>query len=95
MWAPDGRLCALGLCLTSSRAVELRFIEGCATKGCPLKGFRAAIAIEAAACYAQLRGKLEVRVAPLNERVRHLYVDLYGLEAVEENGQKPYLRKLV
>lgn len=95
MWSPDGRLCGLGLCLTTGRAVELRFLEGCATDGCPLKGFRAVIALEVAACYAQLRGKVEVRLVPLNERLSRFYVDLYGFEAVRPSGGQPYLRRLV
>lgn len=95
IWSPEHRLCALGLGLTTGRAVELRFLEGCETEGCPLKGFRAAIALEVVACYAQLRGKLEIRVTPINDRLRQFYVELYGFEEVRPRGQEPYYRRVI
>lgn len=95
IWASDNRLCGLGLGLTTGGAVELRFLEGCRTEDCPLKGFRAAIALEAVACYAQLRGKPEIKVNPINDRLRNLYVDLYGFDEVRKPNREPYFRRMV
>lgn len=60
-----------------------------------MKGFRAAIALEAVACYAQLRGKAEIRVSPINDRLRELYVELYGFQEVTDRGMEPYFRRAV
>lgn len=95
IWSPEQRLCALALGLTTGRAVELRFLEGCATEGCPLRGFRAAIALEVTACYAQLRGKTEIRVTPISDRLRKFYVELYGFEEMQARGMKPYFRRVI
>src|SRR4051812_48667027 len=46
MWGPGDRLCGLGLATLSGMAVKIRFLEGDPRPGCPLKGKRAAIALD-------------------------------------------------
>jgi hypothetical protein len=36
IWAPDDRLCGLGLATTTSKAIKLEFIEGDPRADCPL-----------------------------------------------------------
>lgn len=93
VWAPGDRLSALGLVLTTSRAVELRFLEGDQRPDCPLKGHRILIVLEAAARYAQSRGKLEIRVQPINAPLAKVYCDIYRFKEVRPKGEVPYLRR--
>jgi len=95
IWTVGDRLSGLGLVLTSGRAVELRFLEGDPRPDCPLKGRRIAVALEAAARYAQARGKLEIRLQPLNASLGCLYCKAYGFEEVTPKGAQSYLRKAV
>lgn len=95
VWSENSDLCALGLGLTSGRAVELRFLEGNGQDGCPLVGRRALIALETVSCYAQLMGKREVWVNPINEQTTRLYVDEFGFERVVEKGRTPFFRRYV
>ena len=77
IWA-GARLCGLGLATTSNQAVTVRFMEGDPRPDCPFKGKRALICLEAATCYAQERGRTELRLEPLNPRLAELYKDVYG-----------------
>ncbi len=51
VWVSSDRLSGLGLATTTSRAIKVEFIEGDPRADCPLKGKRALIMLEAAACY--------------------------------------------
>lgn len=95
VWTKNDTLAALALAVCAGQFVELRFLEGSPDAACPLRRFRAAIALEASACYAQLRGRTELRLRPLNDAVKALYIDVYGFEAVERRDEKPYLRKVI
>jgi hypothetical protein len=53
------------------------------------------IALETVACYAQARGKREVRVRPINEAVASLYRDVYGFELVTQPKMTGYLMRRV
>jgi hypothetical protein len=95
IWSPEARLSALSLGLTRSNYVEIRFLEGDRRRDCPLKGSRALIAIQCAAAYAQARGRAELRVQPTNERLKSLYMDIYGFElATPRRGEAYYVRKV-
>jgi hypothetical protein len=94
MWASDGWLSGLALITTTSRAVVLRFVQGTANDGCPHKGKRALIALEAAACFGQGCGKVEIRAEPVNARLEKLYCDDYGFQRALVNG-KPILTKAI
>jgi hypothetical protein len=94
IWA-DGRLSGVCLALTTSEAVEISFLEGDPRKDCPLLGKRALITLEASTCYAQGRGKSELRVRPLNLSLERLYIDTYGFELRSPRKQQPYLVKRV
>lgn len=87
------RLCGLGLGLTTASALDFRFLEGCPDPVCPLKGRRILIAMEAAACYAQARGKKEIRVSPINSSLESLYRDTYGFDLETPRKGEPYYRK--
>lgn len=86
-------LCGLGLGLTTASALNLRFLEGAPDPNCPLKGYRILIALEAAACYAQARGKKEIRLSPINSSLESLYRDTYGFELEKPAKGEPYYRK--
>lgn len=95
VWSPGRRLSGLALATISGEAVTVRFVEGDPREGCPLKGWRAAIAIETAHCYAQACGRREVRVTPVNDRVAVLYRDILGftLETYAD-GRAYYARRV-
>ncbi len=90
VWSGD-RLSGLALGTTTGEAVEMRFVEGDPRPDCPLKGRRILIFLEAATCYAQVRGRRELRIRPINERLEHLYTQTYGfvLETLR-NGDRYY-----
>jgi hypothetical protein len=93
IWAFETRLCGLGLATTTSRAIKVEFIEGDPRADCPLKGRRALIMLEAAVCYGQARGRTEIRVQPINDRLRALYVDKFKFSPVTPKGQQPYFHR--
>lgn len=92
IWVGD-LLCGLGLGTTTAQAVKIRFCEGSPFPECPLKGRRILVMLEAATCYAQARGKQEIRIAPKNSSLESLYRDIYGFELVKGQNQEPYYRK--
>lgn len=94
VWSLD-RLASLGLATTSGSAVHIRYLEGDPKSDCPLIGRRALIALEACAGYAQARGKTELRVHPLNDKLKDLYIDTYGFELATPHKAEPYLFKRV
>jgi len=94
IWTED-RLSAIALALTTSQSVVLRFVEGDPRTDCPLVGKRALIALEACARYAQGRGKVELRVHPVNSHVEALYTGVYGFERRKPHKEPPYLVKRV
>lgn len=95
IWAPGDRLAGLGIGLTTGRALVFRFFEGDPRPDCPLTGRRILIALEAAACYAQARGKTELRLQPINDRLAALYQDGYGFILEAPKGEQPYLRRTI
>lgn len=93
LWGPKDRLCGLAIGLTTSEAVEIRFLEGDPRPDCPLKGRRILIVLESAACYAQARGRAELRVRPKNERLEDLYRQTYGFVLETTRSGDRYFRK--
>jgi hypothetical protein len=73
----------------------MRFIEGDPRPDCPLKGWRALIVLEAAAFYAQARGKTELRLKEVNSSLESLYRDTYGFRLETPRKQEPYWTKEV
>ena len=65
IWSHSDRISGLALAVTTGSAVELKFLEADPRADCPLRGKRALIALETVTCYAQARGKREVRVRPM------------------------------
>jgi hypothetical protein len=95
IWAPEERLSGIGLGLTTGESVVVRFVEGDPRDDCPLKGRRIAIFLECAALYAQARGKLELRIQPINERLATLYQQSYGFTlATDQEGRAYYQRSI-
>lgn len=93
IWGANERLCGLGLGTTTGEAVDIRFLEGDPRQDCPLKGRRILILLEAATCYAQARGRGELRVRPKNERLADLYRQTYGFVLETKRGGESYYRK--
>jgi hypothetical protein len=93
IWGPNWRLCGLAVGLTTAEALEIRFLEGDPRPDCPLKGRRILITLESAACYAQARGRTELRVRPKNERLEDLYRQTYGFVLETTRGGDRYYRK--
>lgn len=87
------RLSALALIRASNFAVTLHRLEGDPRADCPLKGVRAAIALDIAAFYGQKRGCVELRLEPVNSSLRELYVKGYGFEEIAPKKGTPYLKK--
>lgn len=94
IWSSD-RLSGLGLALTGGDCVTLSFLEGDPRPDCPLKGRRVLIALDAAARYAQVRGRAEIRVRPINSALERLYVKTYGFEKRSPKGEEPHFFKRV
>jgi hypothetical protein len=92
IWVGD-RLAALGLGTCTGSSVLLRYLEGDPRQDCPLKGRRILIALEAAANFAQARGKNEIRVQPVNEALSNLYEGVYGFALEKPYKQDAYYRK--
>ena len=95
IWTRSDRISALALAVTTGPAVELKFLEADPRADCPLRGKRVLIALETVACYAQVRGKREVRVRPINEAVASLYRDVYRFELVAKPKMTSYLMRRV
>jgi hypothetical protein len=95
IWGPDDRLCGLSLALTKGQAIEVRFLEGDFRPGCPLKGRRIAIALEAATRYGQGLGKTEIRVQPVNASLEDIYIRYYGFTKELPKGEKPFFRRAI
>jgi hypothetical protein len=93
IWGQNERLCCLALGTTTSEAVEIRFLEGDPRPDCPLKGRRILIVLESAACYAQARGRAELRVRPKNERLEDLYRQTYDFVLETTRSGDRYYRK--
>lgn len=95
IWVGD-RLTAVAIATTSNQSVCLRYIEADQREDAPLTGLRILIALEAITNYGQLRGKLEIKVEPINEKLISLYEDTYGFEAVRSRKGAPrYWRKRI
>ncbi|WP_442582517.1 hypothetical protein ACSBOB_11470 [Mesorhizobium sp. ASY16-5R] len=93
IWGGKDRLSGLALGLTTGQSLMLRFVEGDPRSDCPLKGQRILIALQAAANYAQARGKKEIRLQPINEKLVNLYQKVYGFELESPRNEAPYYRK--
>jgi hypothetical protein len=94
IWAGE-RLAGLALVLTTSQYVEIRFSQGDPRADCPLKGRRSLIIVECAACYAQARGRPELRVQPVSDRLKTLYVEKYLFElATPRRGDAYYYKRV-
>jgi hypothetical protein len=93
IWGVNDRLSGLALGTTTGEAVEIQFLEGDPRPDCPLKGRRILIILESAACYAQARGRAELRVRPKNERLEDLYRQTYGFVLETSSRGDRYLRK--
>lgn len=93
IWGQNERLCGLAVGTTSSEALEIRFLEGDPRADCPLKGLRILIVLESAACYAQARGRRELRVRPKNEPLEALYRQTYGFVLETTRSGDRYYRK--
>lgn len=94
VWVGD-RLVAMGLCTTLGEAVMVQFIEGDYDTGSPLKGKRALVVLDVATNYAQLRGKRELRLHPINPQLVNLYESVYEFTAVKNRNEAPYWCKKV
>lgn len=92
MWVGD-QLCGLALTTISGQAATVRFLEGRPYQDCPLIGYRALIAIEAAQNYAQLNGRREIRVQPASARLEELYRDIFRFELATPKGEEAYYRR--
>ena len=95
MWTPGDRLSGLGLATVSGKAVVIKFLEGDPRADCPLRGQRALIALEASARYAQMLGRTELRVHPVNSSLERLYQEAYGFTREAPRIGAPFLRKEV
>lgn len=97
VWAgpPGSRLSGLACCLVKRSAVEIRFLEGDGRLDCPLKGLRTLMAVEGAASYAQAIGRTELRIEPVNDKTRDLYVVGFGFEPCGQRGKETYFRRAV
>lgn len=91
MWVGEV-LCGVALTTLSGPAATIDFLEGQPGENCPLRGLRAAIAIEAAQRYAQLNGRAELRVQPISEGLGKLYRDIFGFELATPKGEQAYYR---
>lgn len=89
LWSDD-MLLAVALATTRDRAVHIEFIEGNPADACPLKGGRLQILLDAAANYALVRGKIELRLEPKNADLIALYENVYAFERVNRKGGTPY-----
>ena len=94
MWVGD-TLCGLALATLSGPAATINFLEGQPSNNCPLKGLRAAIAIEATQRYAQLSGRGEIRVQPISEGLENLYRDIFGFDLATPKGEQAYYRRRI
>jgi hypothetical protein len=92
IWVDD-QLCGLVLGTTSGQSIKARFIEGSPNPHCPLKGRRILIALEALALYGQLRGKRELILEPINQKLISLYENDYGFEVIRPLKGEPFCRK--
>lgn len=92
MWV-GGRLCGLALTTLTGEAATVRFLEGQPYEDCPLVGYRAVTAIEAAQNYALLNGRREVRVRPVSPRLEELYRAILGFELATPPGEDAYYRR--
>lgn len=93
IWSDHERLAGLGLGLSTGQAIVLRFLEGDPRQDCPLRGKRILIALETATNYAQGRGKKEIRVQPINDKLVYLYENVYGFVLESPKNEEPYYRK--
>lgn len=92
IWVGD-RLCGLAVATTSNQRIRLRFLEGSPLPDCPLKGRRITIALEAVAFYGQRRGKRELTLEPLNEKLISVYQNTYGFQIIRPHSDPPYALK--
>jgi hypothetical protein len=95
VWGPDDRLSALALATKTGSAISVDGIEGDPRPDCPLKGKRAVIVLEAAACYGQGLGRSELRLVPLNDAVAKHYAEVCGFKAFTPKGGEPYYRRRI
>lgn len=93
IWSNDAQLSGVALGLTTGQSLMLRFVEGDPRDNCPLKGRRFLIALEAATNYAQARGKREIRLQPINDKLVHLCENVYGFQLESPKNEAPYYRK--
>jgi len=93
MWSAQDRLSGLALGLCTGQSLMLRFAEGDPRDDCPLKGNRILIALETATNYAQARGKREIRLQPINDKLVDLYENVYGFVLESPRNEDPYYRK--
>ena len=94
IWVGD-ILCGVALTTLSGAAATINFLEGQPSDACPLRGLRAAIAIEAAQRYAQLNGRNEIRVQPISARLENLYRDIFGFDLANPRGEQAYYSKRI
>jgi hypothetical protein len=89
IWGAEGQLCGIALCTLSDKFILIRFMEATPLAGNPLKGKISLVIMDVAARYAQLMGRTEMRLQPLNEGVAAYYLGL-GFRLVSVRKQTPY-----
>ena len=94
IWVGE-RLAAICVADTTGQSVKVRYLEGDPRGDCPLKGRRILVALDAMANYAQLRGKVELVLEPINEKLIDLYESVYGFEVVRPKKDPAFCRKKV
>jgi hypothetical protein len=92
MWVGD-RLCGLSISTISRDYVNIKFLEGDPRPDCPLRPYRAAIALEAAQNYGQASGRRFLRVQPVNPRLETLYRDIFRFTLETTKGGRAYYKR--
>jgi hypothetical protein len=94
LWVSN-RLIAMAICETDGDAVVIRVVEADPDRACPLKRRRALIAIDAAANYAQGRGRRYVKLQPASRDLVKQYVQVCGFQPPKMETGSPYYWKQV
>lgn len=90
IWGPGDRLSGLALARVTNTAIVIDLIEGDPRSDCPLQGLRAAIILEASACYAQGVGRNKLRLTPVNDHVAAFYEKAFDFVQEKPKKGAPY-----
>lgn len=90
IWTPSDRLVGLSLTTLSKTAATVRYLECDPDQTCEFRGKRAFFCLNTVTNYAQITGRTEIRIEPVNQALASFYESVFGFTLASKGVPRPY-----